>query len=140
MANETVFDVQPFVAALERASAEVLAAVRQAAIDEAQGLASRVRSAYPQGTTGNLRAGVTWGANSPGRGLGAWVRSNAPHVHFLEAGTAVRRNATRKNANRGRILGPGKGGSQIFVPLAIPARQRFYARVQAILDRPREVR
>jgi len=103
----------------------------------AQRLHGRLKSAYPQGKTGNLRAGVTWGPNRPTARIGAWVRSNAPHVHFLESGTKMRRNAA--GANRGRVQGPGPKRYQISVPLAVAQRREFYADVTAILARRRRV-
>ena len=127
MANEIVFDTRPFSAALERASAALVDEVRRIALEEAGALASRLKQTYPRGPTGNLRAGVTSGKNSPGRGIGAWVRSNAPHVHFIETG--------RPGPGRGNqhLSKAPKGKSVIFVPAAIPARQRFYGRVAALL-------
>ena len=126
-----------FAAAIDRTAQAVVDEVAAVARQHAQVLAGRVRSAYPQGKTGNLRRGVTWGPNRPGARIGAWVRSNAPHVHFLEAGTAMRRN--KAGANRGRVQGPGPGRYQISVPLAVAQRREFYGDVTRIVERRRRV-
>ena len=128
-----------FSAAIDRTSQEVVDEVAAVARVHAQRLHGRVKSTYPQGKTGNLRAGVTWGPNRPGARIGAWVRSNAPHVHFLESGTKVRKNYSRGNANRGRVQGPGPGRYPISVPLAVAQRREFYGDVTAILARRRRV-
>ena len=140
MSERQIFDTSQFAAQLERASLEVLYAVHQAAVAEASALAGQVVSAYPLGKTGNLRANVRWAENRPKhyaggitRQLGAHVRATAKHTHIIEQG--------RPGPGRGRQHATRaiKGKSVIFVPLAMKARARFYARVQGILDTPREV-
>jgi hypothetical protein len=136
--------VREFSAAIGQASNAMLAELSELALADAARLAGRIRSAYPRGKTGNLQAGVSFNKQfySQGR-IGAWVRSNAPHVHFIESGTKVRQNASRKNANRGFVKfqgGPASPGQyQISFPLAVAARRDFYRRVQAIVDRDRRL-
>lgn len=62
------------------------------------------------------------------------MRSNAPHVHFLEGGTKDRFDATRRNARRGRVV-----ARPIFIPAAVRERKSFMTDVQAFLDKPREL-
>jgi hypothetical protein len=140
MSERPIFDTSSFVAQLERVSLEVLYAVHQAAVAEARALAGQVVSTYPLGATGNLRANVRWAVNRPQRQvggvalqLGAHVRSTAKHAHIIEQG--------RPGPGRGRqhAARAVKGKSVIFIPLAVQARARFYARVQSILDAPRSL-
>jgi hypothetical protein len=84
-----------------------------------------------------VRGGTPRGwSQSPGAIVPARVvRVTAPHVHFVEAGTAPRVDSTRRNARRGAMprLGP------IFVPIVVDERQRFLQEAQQLLDQPREV-
>lgn len=136
MANELRFDVESFADAIERASDDLRERILAIAIEEAGHLASRVREEYPQGPTGNLRRGVVFRQNTHGRGLGAYVRSNAPHVHFVESGHTAGPGRGNKRPSSQRVP---KGTSVIFVPAAVAARQQFHVRVQAALDQPKVV-
>jgi hypothetical protein len=146
MAYELSFDAAPFAAALERVTVEVAQELQALATQHATNLARQVRKSYPVGKTGNLVGGVTSGELSPRRPtrIGAWVKSNAPHVHFLEAGTHKRYNVTRKRAYRGFVpfggsVGGRTGASQIFVPLAVAERSTFFRDVETVLLRDRVV-
>lgn len=129
---EALFDTAPFAAQLERAGAEVLQRVQQIANDAARGLAHDIVQAYPM-VTGDLRAHVSWNQNTPGRGLGAWVRSTARHVHLVESG--------KPGPGRGntRETPLPKGTSVYFIPRAIQARERFHRAVEAVMRADRRV-
>lgn len=133
MADEITFDVRGFSLALESASQHLLDEIQALAVTEASNLAAAVRSAYPHGKTGNLRAGVVWGPSLPRGGLGAWVRSNAPHVHLVEQG--------RPGPGRGRQWPTPavRGKSVYFIPIAMRARAHFLDRVQTLLNRDRQI-
>lgn len=123
-------DVQPLIDAWRRASVELRTEIGQMAEQAADRAAARIRDAYPEGPTGNLRAGVRIG---PPRGWtkseGALVparvvRSTAPHTHFIERGIAGRRRVAPRVT---------------FVPIAIDERQSYLRAAQALLDRDRTV-
>lgn len=157
MANSLQFTTTHFWDQLERATLDVLYDIHVAANEEATALANAVRAAYPLGKTGNLRAGVSQVEYRPRaaygrfeRQLGARVKSSAKHVHFAEHGQLAgpgrgnQRGSIQKSSDGWyRFVAAKKkpkGTSVIFVPLAVEARARFYARVQAVLDRGRVVR
>jgi hypothetical protein len=128
----TEFTARAFREALSRATAEIKAVVGVRADRAASNLTSALQALYPQGKTGRLRRGVV--KRKASNGIGSFVRSNAPHVHFLEGGTKERFDSTRGNARRGRVT-----ARPIFVPAAVRERKSFLSDVQAFLDRPREL-
>jgi len=81
-----------------------------------------VRAGYPQGETGNLRAGVSL---RPGRrtrfGPSQVVVSGAPHAHLFERGT--RRRTTSRGAHRGRM--PAAAEAQRMIPKVRRIRGRM---------------
>ena len=134
MADE--FSIQPLIDAFARARAEIRADIGELAEQAADSAKYTLRSAYPQGPTGNLRDRVTVVPSRDGDLVQLYrVRSLAPHTHFIEQGTATRVAYTRKNANRG--ISPRRG--PVFVPTAVEARARYYQHAQVLLDRDREL-
>lgn len=106
------------------------AEVHQAALDEANTIASVVGSQYPIGNTGKLRAGVRVKDEAPfGDAILVRVRSLAPHSHLVEKGTTQRR--TRRGWNRGVM--PAR---PIFIPEAIQQRTAFKNTVRRIMGSP----
>lgn len=133
MANGVVFDVRGFADAIERAGAEVLAQVEQAAREESLAAQAELRSRYQQGKTGRLRSQVATGRVTRANGIGQWVRANAPHAAVYEKGSPPR--FTARGWHRGRM-----SKHRVFIPVLMAARDQFYRRVQAILDTPKEIR
>jgi hypothetical protein len=128
----TEFTARAFREALARATAEIKAVVGARGDRAATNLASALRVLYPQGKTGRLRQGVV--VRKASSGIGSFVRSNAPHVHFIEGGTKDRFDSTRGNARRGRVT-----ARPIFIPTAIRERKSFLNDAQTFLDQPREL-
>jgi hypothetical protein len=89
--------------------------VRGRAMQAAESMAARLRVDYPL-VTGNLRKGVRV---EHGR-RGSYVLTRAPHAHLYEWGTPVRKNYTRKGANRG-VSKP----HNVFVPEAQRTRDTY---------------
>jgi hypothetical protein len=127
----TEFTARAFREALSRATAEIKAVVRARGDRAATNLVSALQALYPN-KTGRLRRGVTRRKSSSG--TGSFVRSGAPHVHFIEGGTKERFDSTRRNARRGRVT-----AQRIFVPSAVRERKSFLGDAQAFLDQPREL-
>lgn len=121
---------EQFVADLRGWRDRLRAEVHQAAVDEANAIASVVQSQYPVGKTGKLSAGVRVKDEAPfGDTVLLRVRSLAPHSHLVEKGTAARR--TRKGWNRGVM--PAR---PIFIPEAIQKRTVFKDKVRRIMGSP----
>ena len=133
MPSDVVFDVRQFAEALDRAGREVIEEVRQAAADAARAAQGELRTRYPQGPTGRLRSEIATGPVRAVRGIGQWVRANAPHASVYESGSPPR--TTQRGFYRGRM-----SKHRVFIPVLTTARDEFYRRVQAILDRPKEIR
>lgn len=100
----------------------------QAQAEEAQ---RQVRTAYPEGPTGNLRRGVTREQNTSKFTSRAIVRSRAPHAHLFERGTRSRQ--TRKGANRGTM--PEAPDNQRMIPIVIRRRKAMVAALVALVRR-----
>lgn len=124
------FSTQRLRDAIGKASEEIKAAVLRRQDQAASNLAGALQSKYPR-KTGNLIKGVR---KQKATTSGFVVRSTAPHVHFLEAGTRDRRDNTRKNARRGRVK-----ATPIFVPLASRERKSYLSDVQRILTVNKEL-
>ena len=107
----------------EELAGEANAIVRGHAEDAAQ----RIKRAYPEGPTGNLRGRVTTEQNSSKFGGSAIVRSRAPHAHLHEFGTRDRR--TKKGAFRGAM--PQAPEHERMIPIAIRVRRNM---VRALVD------
>lgn len=90
-------------------------------VDHATEAKRETEQGYPNGSTGNLRRGVTLSVQKNAFGTTATVKSNAKHVHIFERGTV--RRQTRRGANRGRM--PQARTSQQMIPKAIQIRARM---------------
>lgn len=88
---------------------------------QASEMARAAQAAYPEGPTGNLRAGVTMEVNRSKWGSSAIVRSRARHAWIFEHGSKPR--VTRRGAARGVM--PKAPRDQAFIPKAIAARRRI---------------
>jgi hypothetical protein len=121
---------EQFLVDLDRWRDRLRAEVHQAALTEAQAIATAVQAQYPHGKTGKLRAGVRVKDESPSLdGILLRVRSLAPHSHLVERGTVAR--ATRRGWNRGTMP-----ETPIFVPEAIDRREAFKRKVRKIVGSP----
>ena len=120
-----------FALDLRRWRDRLRAEVHQAALDEANAVASVVQSQYPHGRTGKLRTGVRVKDESPtGDSVLVRVRTLAPHSHLYEKGTEKPRRTTR-GWSRGIMP-----AHPIFIPAAIQKRTRFLAKVRQIMGSP----
>ena len=120
---------EQFAVDLHRWRDRLRAEVHEAAVDEANAIASVVQGQYPVGKTGKLRAGVRVKDESLTDTIQVRVRSLAPHSHLAEKGTAQRR--TRRGWNRGVM--PAR---PLFIPEAIQKRTAFKNKVRAIMGSP----
>jgi len=87
------------------------------------------------GPTGNLARGLSV-TNEPGAlryGTRAVVRNRAPHAWWAEHGTQVRKNYSRKDANRGAM--PPLEPNGIFIPIAQRHRREMVRALVAIVER-----
>lgn len=102
----------------------VKTAVREEAAVVAERMAADLRTQYPR-VTGNLIKGVRvqHGAR------GSYVLTHAPHAHLYEWGTRVRKNYTRRGANRGRMP-----AANVFVPAAVSRRELYIERLTRLVD------
>lgn len=121
--------------------------------------AQDIRTAYPEGPTGNLRLQVTREMNRSKFGVSAIVKSNAKHAWIFNFGTKPRYTTgktTERNTRLGRAQSwrkpppigtyrgvmhskSGVGGkppeSQRFVPIAQRHRAEMYRRLMAVIER-----
>jgi hypothetical protein len=112
----------------EEAGSVVLGAAQAAAAEMAGQYANHVY-------TGNLARGLSV-TNEPGAlryGIRAVVRNRAPHAWWAEHGTVVRKNYTRKQANRGAM--PPLEPNGIFIPIAQRHRRDMVRALIAIVER-----
>jgi len=155
MGSDRVFgeaELRRFAADLDRASEAIKQDVALLPQQAAVRIVARAQAAYPIGPVhwhqgqriggGTLRNSVTQavprGASTTAGGAYipmAVVRVLAPHVHFYEDGTEMRQDPTRKNANRGRVVGRGP----VFVSIVTEERAQMYRQAQDVLDRDREI-
>ncbi len=138
----TDFSVADLVKAMETASDDIKREVGGLVDLAAQGMVNRLQQRYPAGPTGNLRAMVfntqprAFATTSTGQTIPARrVRATAPHIHIWQEGTGQRFDATRKNANRGRMPAGGK----VFEATAAEVRANMLRRAQELLNRNREL-
>jgi hypothetical protein len=121
-ASLTLSGMRELVKSLERMpdglQDKAAATVRQAAIETA----AELRTALPQGKTGNLRRGVRMRQRDP---LAWHVISAAPHALINEEGTKARRN--RKGANRG--VSPA---SKVVARVASEQRRRMNGELERV--------
>jgi hypothetical protein len=100
----------------------------QAQADEAQ---RQIRTAYPEGPTGNLRRGVQTERNVSKFTSRAVVRSRAKHAHIFERGTRQRR--TDKGWNRGAM--PAADVQEQMIPIVIRRRRVMVEALKALVRR-----
>lgn len=91
----------------------------------------QIRTAYPQGPTGNLKRGVTVEHNTSKFTTRAIVRSRAKHSSLFERGTKPRR--TSKGWNRGTM--PEAPESQRMIPIVIRRRRAMVAALIELVRR-----
>lgn len=134
------FTIAPLLDAWDRASVDLRTRIGERAQQAADQASDRIRQTYPD-RTGRLRGSVRvtpprgWTVSQGALLPAHVVRATAPHVHFVEDGTAERVDSTRRNARRGRMpqIGP------IFRPIALDERVAYVADAERILNEPREV-
>jgi hypothetical protein len=127
---DSEFSTRALIQGLDKASADIKARVLARMDRAATSHVAYLHAKYPN-KSGRLRKGVT---KRRATTFGFIVRSSAPHVHFLEKGTAERRDPTRRNAPRGRVK-----PNPLFVRNAVRERKSLLSDAQAILDQPREL-
>jgi hypothetical protein len=125
-ASLTLTGMRELVKSLERMpdglQEKAAATVRQAAIETA----AELRTALPQGKTGNLRRGVRMRQRDP---LAWQVISGAPHALINEEGTKPRRTK-KTNANRG--VSPA---SKVVARVAAGQRRQMNTALEQVLVR-----
>jgi hypothetical protein len=94
---------------------------------------TEIYNAYPEGETGNLRAGLTIGsgtmkASSRALGANAVLYNNAKHAWIYDNGTGPRRSSTRTRLGSMRPM-------HTFVRAAIKHRRAMYGRLAFMLER-----
>jgi len=140
-------DVTPFLASLERASDATKQACAASVAQFAQMAAGLIQSSYPaahprggkQHTTGQLKARVyTRSGHRNGsystHGMEWTVFSRSPIAWLYEHGSAERKDATRRGADRGRMP-----ASHLFGGVMSSARRQLHVVVQDILNQDRQV-
>jgi hypothetical protein len=133
----TDFSTADLARALDRASDDIKREVGALIPAAAQSLDDTVTAIYPLGKTGRLKRG-TLVRSLPSTDPLIPVRrvTGAPLAFIWQDGTVVRHDATRKNANRGRMPA---GNPHLFERTAAQTRAAMLAHAQAILDRPRGI-
>jgi hypothetical protein len=117
---------------LEALPADLGTAGQQLAESAADQCAQRIRDAYPEGKTGNLKKGVlvrevTLSYNGQPMGARCWVVNTAPHAHLFEYGTQVRH--TDLNWNRGKMP-----AHPTFIPLREQYQRGLIEALQQLLE------
>jgi len=131
------FSVAQLQKAMETATDDIKREMSGLIDSAAQSMLNRVQQRFPVGPTGNLRALVRVTASRPSVGalLGKKVRGTAAHIHIWQEGTRQRTDATRGNANRGRM----PVGGRVFETAAAETRANMLRRAQDMLNRNREL-
>lgn len=113
--------------ALRQLPAELAREADVIVLAQAEEAGRSIEAGYPEGPTGNLKAGIRLERNTSKFGTSAIVRNRAKHGWIFEKGTGPRRTAS--GANRGQM--PKADPSEAFIPKAIRARKRM---VSALVD------
>ena len=131
------FSVAQLQLAMQNATEDIKREMTGLIDSAAQSMLNRVQQRFPAGPTGNLRSMVRVTASRPSVGTlpGKKVRGTAPHIHMWEEGTRLRTDATRGNANRGRM----PAGGRVFETAAAETRGNMLRRAQDMLNRNREL-
>jgi len=137
-----VFDTEDFARSLQRASDDMkreIGALLRPAADE---FVSRIHRRYPLGRKEHpdiphMKDDIRMGTVQGNDALLTGRRVFGPRLAFIwQDGTVQRHDATRKNANRGRMPAADPG---FFERTAVQVRASMLRLAQAILDRPRTI-
>jgi len=90
-----------------------------------------IQTAYPEGPTGNLKAGVSRQTNRSRYSTSALVKSRAKHANIFERGT--RQRQTFGGANRGTMPQPPE--HQRMIPIAIRLRRQMIRELMNVVER-----
>lgn len=132
VARVELVGLEEFRAALRNLPRQLANEAGAIIVAHAEDAQRRVQRGYPEGPTGNLRAGVTLKVeHSSQYGAFAQVRSRAKHASIFEQGTKVRR--TRAGANRGAM--PRPPASARMIPTVVAQRARMTQALKAMLER-----
>lgn len=137
-----VLDTSGLARALERTSEEIKREVGLLIAPAAQTMAERLIHRYPLGRKQHpdrphMREDVRIGTLQSQDHLLPVRRVFGPRLAFIwQDGTAQRFDATRKNANRGRMPAADPG---FFERTAVQVRGEMLRNAQGILDRPRQI-
>ncbi len=113
--------------ALRNLPEEMADEARSIVTDQAEAAGAEIRGVYPEGKTGNLRAGLSVTPQAASRfGAVALVKSASRHAHLFEFGTTQRRS---RFGNRGRM--PKGPDSERMIPIAIRRRRTM---TQLLID------
>lgn len=123
--------LKEFRVELKKLPAELVADSAAVVFAHAEDAQRQIAAGYPQGPTGNLKAGVTVERQQGNRRVFARVRSRAAHSHIFEKGTKVR--TTREGWNRGRM--PPAPESARMIPKVIRLRRRMELVLMGLLER-----
>lgn len=116
-------------AALRSLPADLTAEAGRITETYANAAAVAIRTAYPTGPTGNLKAGVTVTRFDQGKlAAGAVVKNRAKHAAIFEYGTQARHSSL--GYNRGSMP-PGK----VFIPIAMAKRRQMWEALKAMVTR-----
>jgi hypothetical protein len=138
-----IFDTEEFGRSLQRSSDEIKREVGALIRPAADEFAARLYRRYPLGRKehpdrphmkDDIRIGTVQGNDHllPGR------RVFGPRLAFIwQDGTVQRHDATRRNANRGRMPAADPG---FFERTAVRVRSEMLNAAQVILDKPREIK
>lgn len=123
--------LEEFRQALRQLPAELQAEATTIVRTAATNAKGQIVANYPEGPTGNLKAGVTVELNSTKFGSSGIVRSRAKHAWIFEHGTKQRRTA--KGANRGAM--PKAPESEAMIPIVVRARAAMVRELIALVKR-----
>ncbi len=124
------FDVSPLLQAMARETDAIKRQVEELLQAAARGAMNDTQDGYPQGPTGNLRAGVRYKwSQMAGDKLAVKIATTAPHRHFIEGGRDGMGRAGRKHVPA-RVT---------FVPAAIRRREAYQAAARDVLAQKREL-
>ena len=105
---------------------------------DADAAAAEIRTAYPEGETGNLQKGVRVVDQKSGpHTVRRVIRSTAKHVHLYEYGSQNR--VTKLGYNRGHMFSkygftPGRGAN-VFVPIVERRRREMFERLLGVIEK-----
>ena len=139
---DDIFDQADFVRALQRTSEEIKREVGTLIDPAAQFMANRLEQRYPLGRKAHpgrkhMKDDIRIRNLSSPEAILPARRVTGPRLASIwQDGTGNRVDATRKNANRGRMPAQDPG---FFRRTAVNVRTDMLQRAQAILDKPRQM-